>query len=114
MKYDKKKNIILLSDPIPIKSLPEGTKLLCSLIDLSIKGCDCSNAWKFVASHCANGSSQIKGIDFDQYYSLVAHYDSFRINISIVAMHKITSRILDISNAFRNINIPINERVCVC
>ena len=67
VQYDKNKNVSLLSAPIPIKSLSEGTKLLRSLIAPSIKYIDCSEAWKFVARQCANGSSQIKGIDFDQY-----------------------------------------------
>ena len=58
VKYEKNKNVSLISDPIPIKSLPEGKKkVLCSLIDSSIKEVDCSDAWKFVARHCANGSS---------------------------------------------------------
>ena len=65
------------------------------------------------ARHFANGSYKIKRIDFDQSYSPVAHSDSFRINITIKAMHKLTSRILDVSNAFQNKNIPIHERVCV-
>ena len=64
--YDKNKNVSFLSDPIPIKSLPGGTKVLRSLIAPIIKEGDCSDAWKFVARHCANGSSHIKGIDFDQ------------------------------------------------
>ena len=90
------------SDPTPIKSLPEEKELLCSLIAPSIKEGDCSDAWKFVARHCANGSSQIKGIDFDQSYSPVAHAYSFRINISIESMHRLTAIILDVSNAFQN------------
>ena len=28
-------------------------------------------------------------------------------------MHRLTSRILDVSNAFQNTNVPIHERVCV-
>ena len=28
-------------------------------------------------------------------------------------MHRLTARILDVSNAFQNRNIPIHERVCV-
>ena len=28
-------------------------------------------------------------------------------------MHKITARILDVSNEFQNTNVPIHERVCV-
>ena len=58
-------------------------------------------------------SSLIKGIDFYQSYSTVAHADSFIINISIASMHRLTARILDVSNAFQNTNFPIHERVCV-
>ena len=63
VQYDQNKNVSLLSAPIPIKSLPEGKKVLRSLIAPSIKEGDCSDAWKFVARHCANGISHIKGID---------------------------------------------------
>ena len=81
VQYDKKKNVSFLSAPIPIKSLTEGKKVLRSLIAPSIKEGYCSDAWKFVARHCANGSSQIKVIDFDQSYSPVVHAESFRINM---------------------------------
>ena len=66
VQYDNNKNVSLLSDTIPIKPLSEGKKILRSLIATSIKEGDCSDAWKFVSHHCANGISQIKGIDFDQ------------------------------------------------
>ena len=89
VKYDKNKNVSLISAPIPIKSLLEGTKFLRSLIATRIKECDCYDAWKFGARHCANGSSKIQGIDFDQSYSTVAHADSFRINIAITYMHTV-------------------------
>ena len=55
----------------------------------------------------------MQGIDFDHYYSPVAHPDSFRINISIVDMHRLTVRILDVSNASNNTSVHIHERVCV-
>ena len=51
VQYDKNKNFSLLSAPIPIKYLPEGTKILQSLIAPSIKEGDCYDAWKFVARH---------------------------------------------------------------
>ena len=57
-------------------------------------------------------SFHIKGIDFDQPYSPVAHDDSFRINITIESMHRPTARILYVSNEFQNKNVPIHERVC--
>ena len=37
VQYDKNKNVSLLSDPIPIKILPEGTKVPRSLIAPIIK-----------------------------------------------------------------------------
>ena len=35
------------------------------------------------------------------------------INIDIAAMHRLTTKILDISNYLQNKNVPINEIVCV-
>ena len=43
----------------------------------------------------------------------MAHADSFRINIDIAAMHRLTERILDVSNVFYNTNVTIHEIVCV-
>ena len=84
-----------------------------SLIGPSIKEDDCYDAWIFFSSHCANGSYQIKGIYFDQYYSPVTHADSFIINISIADIHRLSAGILDASDAFQNKNVPIHERVYV-
>ena len=64
VQYEKNKNVSLISAPIPIKSLPEGTKFLRSLIATSIKEGDCSDVSKKIAHHCANVSSHIKCIDF--------------------------------------------------
>ena len=113
MQYNKNQNVSLLSAPIPIKYLPDVKKSLNSLISPSIKECYYSDAWKSVARHCSNGISHVQGIDFDQSYSLVAHSVSFRINITIVTMRRLTASILDISNAFQNANFPIHERVSV-
>ena len=63
--------------------------------------------------HCTNCSSKVQGIDFDQSYIPVAHADSFRINIAITAMHRLTARILSVSNASHNTNVLISWRFCV-
>ena len=113
VQYDKKQHVSLISATMPIKSLPKVTIVLHSLIAPSIKDGDCSDACTFFARHCENGSSHIKDIDFDQYYSPVSHSDSFIINFSIADMNRITARILDFSNEFQNKNVPIHEIVCV-
>ena len=113
VRYDKNKRFSLLSAPIPIKSLPEVKKVHHSLIAPSIKEFECSGIWKCVTCHCANGSSQIKDFDFDQSYIPVVHSDSFIFEISIADIHRLTARILYISNAFNNTYFPIHEIVCV-
>ena len=113
MKYNKNKSVILTLDTIPIKSLPEGKKVPRLLISTSIKEGGFSDGWTFVARHCSNGSSQIQGINFYESYSPVLHADSFRINIAIADMHRLTARIFYVSNLFQNKNVPIYEIVCV-
>ena len=113
MKYEQNKNVSLILSFIPIKSLHEGKKVLHSLIYPIIKEGDCSDAWNFFALNSEKESSHIKSIDFDQSWSPVEHADSFRTNIAIAAMHRLTDRILDISNVFQNTNPPIHERVYV-
>ena len=104
--FQYKNNIFsLISAPVPIKSLPEGTKVLRSLIVPSIEEGNFSDAWEIVVRHCENGSSQIKSIDIDQSYSPVAHSESFKINVAIASMHRLTDSILDVSNTFQNKNV---------
>ena len=43
----------------------------------------------------------------------MAHANSFRINISIADICRLTARILDASNAFQNTNVPIHKIFCV-
>ena len=113
VQYHKNQNSSLILDPISIKSLPEVTKVLRSIIYPSTNEDDCSDAWKFVTRHCANGSSHIQDIGFDQSYSPISHTYSVKINIAISAMHILTARILDSSNAFHNTNVTIHGKLCV-
>ena len=113
MKYNKNKNVNIILDPITITFLHDGRKFLDSIIATSIKAGICSDACKFISCQCANESYLIQDVDFDQSYSPVAHDDSSRINIASVAMHIITSKILNVSNDFQNRNVLIHKRVCV-
>ena len=56
---------------------------------------------------------RLKLSNFYQYYSPVVHAYSFIINTAIAAMHRLTTSILYVSNAFHNKNIPIREIVYV-
>ena len=41
----------------------------------------------------------------------MAHADSFIIIIAVASIHRLNARIVDVSNAFQNPNVPIHERV---
>ena len=56
---------------------------------------------------------ELKVFIFGQSYSPVACADSFRINISIADMHRLTARIFYVSNTLHNTTVPIHEIVCV-
>ena len=110
MQFEKNKNISILLVPTPIKYLPGGTKFLYSLIAPSIKEGDCSDAWKLVAYvPLCKWEFQIQGIDFDHTYIPMAHDESFRINIAITSMYRLTGTILDVSNALQNTNFPFTK-----
>ena len=63
---------------------------------------------EIVSCHCENGSYQIQGIYFYQYYSPLIHADNFKINITITAIHRLTSSIFDVSSELQNKNFPIH------
>ena len=43
----------------------------------------------------------------------MAHAASFRLNVDFASIHRLNARILDVSNAFQNTNVPIHEIICV-
>ena len=43
----------------------------------------------------------------------MSHAESFIINIANADMHRLTARIMDVSNESQNKNVTIHERVCV-
>ena len=75
VQYEMNKNVSLISDTIPIKSLHEVIKVLHLIITPRTKECGCYDAWKFFARHCANGRSQNQFINVDRSYTPVEHYD---------------------------------------
>eukprot|EP00978_Attheya_sp_CCMP212_P001989 scaffold4105_cov47-Attheya_sp.AAC.2 len=99
--YDKNAEANLFTKPIPVKNLPSDTKILRSIINPNVKPTDVSGMWQFITRHCANGSSMIQGINFQESYSVVALASSVRITIAIS---------IDVNNAFQNTMIPEGQR----
>ena len=56
----EQKNVSLILTPTPIKSIPDGTKVLRSLIDPIMKEGDCSDVWIFLYATVQMGVLRFK------------------------------------------------------
>jgi hypothetical protein len=108
--YDKNADANLFTKPIPVSTLPKGTKILRSIISPNIKTTDVPDMYQFITRHCANGSAMIRGLDYQESYSAVALASSVRIVVAIGAAENMIFGIIDVKNAFQNTMIPSGER----
>jgi hypothetical protein len=110
--FDKNQRVGLYSRPMPVESIPKHVKILPSIIACSIKDHG-EDEWKLKSRHCANGSSQIKGLDFLHSYSPTASPASVRIQLAFAAHYRLILGLIDVANAYQNTLIPIERRVVV-
>ena len=62
---------------------------------------------------CANGSKQVKGIDFDYLWSPVVGACALRMTLLYAAVEQLCLTILDIENCFQNTLVEPEDRVVV-
>ena len=62
---------------------------------------------------CANGSKQVKGIDFDSLWSPVVGACALRMTLLYTAVERLCLAILDIENCFQNTLVEPEDRVVV-
>ena len=108
--YNKNQKQGMYSAPIPTQDLPEGITILSSLLSPTIKqrGVD---LWELCLRHCANGSKQKKGIDFDFSYSPTASAGSVKSTIAVAAMKNLILALLDVENCFQTTLVPKDRRI---
>ena len=70
--------------------------------------------WDLYCWYCANGSVQIKCIDYFTSYAAIVTCDSIRACLAFGAFMKMLVFSLDIGNAFQNTLVPVLQRVYVC
>ena len=109
----KYKNVNFISYQIHIEFIPEITRVLHYLIYPVINTGVYSNGYFVVSLLWTNGSTQLKVTYMDGSYSPVYHVDSFIINISISVSIILEVRVLDVSYTVQNINVPMNEQMCI-
>ena len=62
---------------------------------------------------CANGSKQVKGIDFGYSWSPVMGASALRMTLLYAAVERLCLAILDIENCFQNTLVEPEDRVVV-
>ena len=112
MKHTQKNaKVGVFTAPFPIEDVPKGISILSSKVAYKVKNIDSPNMYDLYSRHCANGSVQIQGIDFDSSYAAIVTTDSIRICVAFGASRNMLVFSIDIGNAFQTNLLPSTERV---
>ena len=101
-RYDKNHNVGLLSVPVPKHTLPPNTTILRAVSAFKIKNTSDPNIFDFYFRMCADGSKQIKGIDYEECHSPTPAIWSILTCICVAAACELVAYTIDIDNAFQN------------
>ena len=109
--YNKNAKVGLLSQPVPIEKIPRDRTILRPVLAPKIKSLG-SDQFEFVARLCADGSRQVKGIDFEASWAPVIGACPYRLTLAWSASRRLELAIVDVENCFQNTMVPEDER-CV-
>jgi hypothetical protein len=104
--YDKMQRKYIYSRPIPFQDLPRGIKVLNSVLATKIKQIG-EDLWELCVRHCADGSKQKRGEDFDFSFSPTASAGAVKGSIAIAAQNRLELALLDVENCFQTMLVPI-------
>lgn len=77
--YTKNAKVGVFTAPFPIEDVPQGHRVLESRVAFKVKSMTEKCMWDLYCRHCANGSAQIKGIDYFTSYAAIVTSDSIRV-----------------------------------
>jgi hypothetical protein len=89
------------SAPVLRSLLPPDTVILLPRSVYAVKPSEVANVYDLQVRTCANVSSMIEGVYYDQSFYPVSSIDSIRMMIALGAAQRKTAYTLDISNAFQ-------------
>ena len=89
--------------------LPEGRKPIGFKWVFIIKNLDKGDMQRYKARLCAQGFSQRIGIDYDEVFSPVVHFDSIRVLLAIAVKENLKATQFDVSTAY--LNSELNETI---
>ena len=101
-RYDKNHTVGLFSSPIPIEDVDSKATTLRAVSVFKVKSTSTPGLYDLYFRLCANGSTQIKGIHFDESHSPTPATWVLFLAIAIGAAYMYTVYTIDIDNAFQN------------
>ena len=101
MQFDKNKHSATYSLPFLRSKLPPDQKVIQSLLICEVKRTDTPNIWELKVRECNVGTSQERGIDFDESYYPTAEPLSIKSSLAVGASQRMFVGIIDIKNAFQ-------------
>ena len=108
--YAKNASSMAFTAPFPRDLLPKNATILKSVMAFRVKTLS-TGVYDLYSRHCANGSVQIKGLDYKESYAPIGGIDSIRIVIALGADLCLLIFIIDVGNAFQNTLVHRNERI---
>ena len=111
--YTKNARVGVFTSPFPIEDVPVGQRILESRVAFKVKEMSEKYMWDLYCRHCANGSVQVKGVDFFNSYAAIVTSDSIRVCVAFGASMNMNTYSLDIGNAFQNTLVPLLQRIYV-
>ena len=110
--FRKNQSINLCSRPEPRESVPSDVKVLSTVLAPKIKKKG-SNLYEFTLRMCANGSRQVKGVDFDFSWSPTVSASGLRLTLMAASVFDLTIGTLDAVNCFQSTNREPSKRLTI-
>lgn len=111
--YSKNAKVGTFTAPFSVEDVPHGKKILNSKVAFKTKEMDSPNMWDLYSRHCANGSAQKPGIDFNSSYAAIVTTDSIRICLAFGASMQMLVFLIYVGNAFQTNLLPSDQRIYV-
>ena len=110
--YSKNQVLGLCAVPAPRELVPSDKKVLQSILATKIKPKG-NDIFEFVTRMCANGSSQVKSVDFDHSWSPTVGAGALRMTLMFAATHRLILAVIDVVNCFQTTLVEDDERLII-
>ena len=111
--YTKNAKVGVFTAPFPIEDVPRNATILSSKVAFKVKQLDGDDTWDLDSRHCANGSVQTQGIDYNSSYAAIVTIDFIRLCLAFGASRNMHIFLIDVGNAYQTNMLTTGKRVYI-